>query len=234
MSKSRSQEPPPPRSPKRSRSRSSSQDPGLKRIWVGGLSDRTVEDDLKDVFSSYGKITDVRIRTTSRDTFAFVEFSSSVDAKAAIEKMDQTFIRQKRVKVAWADFPKGGTRGSNTNKRKSRSRGRRFSKSRSRSPRRRSRSFSRGRGDYGRRVPKKGDYKIVLENLPPEMSWMDLKMLGRKYGGSVTFARTWREGKKNLGLIEFERRRDMNEALDKLDQHRINGYKVLVYEKDRR
>lgn len=81
------------------------------RIWVGGLNDRINEEDLKDVFLSYGGITEVRIRSTSRDTFAFVEFSEHAGAKKAIAEVDQTRVSGTLVKCNWASF-KGGDSGS--------------------------------------------------------------------------------------------------------------------------
>ena len=58
-----------------------------------------------------------------------------------------------------------------------------------------------------------------------------LKM-GKKYGGSdsVTFARTWDEGRTHLGILEFTSRRAMIKAIDSLHGHRVNGYKVYAKE----
>ena len=50
------------------------------RIWVGGLESRTTEQHLEDVFGEYGPVTEVRIRSTTRDVFAFVQFTQHSDA----------------------------------------------------------------------------------------------------------------------------------------------------------
>ena len=56
--------------------------------------------------------------------------------------------------------------------------------------------------------------------------------MGKKYGGSdsVTFARTWDEGRTHLGILEFTSRRAMIKAIDSLHGHRVNGYKVYAKE----
>jgi len=161
--------------------------------------------------------------------------------------MDQRRCCGGTIAVAWAQekngqpksFERGGRRGrSRSFSAPRRDRGRRRSPSYDRSRRRR--SYSRERNDHGRgsrggrdryetrgRVPK-GDYKLTLENLPPDMTWMDLKQLGKKYGGhfGVTFARTWDEGRVHFGLVEFKDREAMQDCRESLDGHRVNGYKV--------
>lgn len=61
---------------------------------------------------------------------------------------------------------------------------------------------------------------------------MDLKTLGRKYGGSdsVTFARTWKNDGIPMGIVELRTKDSMAEVIDALDGHRINGSKVRVRE----
>lgn len=224
------------------------------RIWVGGLESRTTEQHLEDVFGEFGPVTEVRIRSTTRDVFAFVQFTKHGDASKAVKGLNQSFVRGKRVKVAWAEFkPKRVSYSRSpppTSRRKSRSPRRRRSPSRERhrrrnpsprfrrrspSPRyrrRRSRSYrrERSRSPYSRKprgrgyssVPQ-GDFKIELENIPEEMSWMDLKSLGRKYAEGVTFARTWQANGKQCGLLEYSSRRDMQDALEQLDGSEVEG-----------
>jgi len=234
------------------------------QLWVGHLK-RNDEQELEEVFAKYGKVRELKIRSNRSDLFAFVEFDKPEACDDAIEALDQRRVCGGTIAVAWAQEKNGFERrggsgrqsgGHNNNKSRSRSppqrRGRR-SPSYDRSRRRR--SYSRdagGRGDrsggYERgagrrggrdyesrgRVPK-GDYKLTLENLPPDMTWMDLKQLGKKYGGhfGVTFARTWDEGRTHFGLVEFKDREAMLDCLDSLDGHRINGYKVTCRETKR-
>jgi len=226
-------------------SRSEGRNVHLKRVWVGGLDSRTTEDNLMDVFDQYGEVTDVKIRRGGRDIFAFIQYTNNADAEKAIQRLDQSFIKGKRVKVAWAEF-KGTRRRSRSRgkpKDRSRSRSRSRGRHRRRSPSysrrgRRSRSYSPKRRRQSSRTPPrrgmvpKGDYKIVIENIPPEMSWMDLKSMGRRYG-DVTFARTWRdqESRRYFGILEFSNDSDREHAISSLDGHRINGFKVSAYKR---
>lgn len=227
------------------------------RIWVGGLESRTTEQHLEDVFGEYGAVTEVRIRSTTRDVFAFVQFTEHSAAAKSVKGLNQAFIRGKRVKCAWAEFkpkrvsfsrsPPPRRRSRSPRKRRSPSRERyrrrspsprfrrrspspRYRRRRSRSPHsRRERSRSRnsrrtqGRGGSGYSSVPQGDFKIELENIPEEMSWMDLKSLGRKYAEGVTFARTWQANGKQCGLLEYSSRRDMQDALEQLDGSEVEG-----------
>merc|ERR1719219_2318451 len=280
------------------------------RIWVGGLDDRINEKEVQEEFGSFGEVVDVKVRSTPRDTFAFVEFASHTAAKRAIDDMNQAKIRGSRVKVNWASFKDRAERGGNRpyssgSSRSSRyqiwvgrlhedtreetvrkkfakfgeivsmqlrttsqdvfcfveyksprscedaiaamnqkdfdgsrivvdwskrnqeemNRGGRGRRRRSRSYEVRSRSRSRGRNP-----PPKGKYKCELENLPPEMTWMDLKNLARKMrgGNSITFARTFEQNRVPCGLLEFESRGAMEDLIKDLDGKRINGRKIRI------
>jgi len=62
------------------------------KLYVGNLPYSTTEDDLKEVFSAHGTVGSVRL-ITDRDTgrskgFAFVEYDSDDEAKAAIEGLN--------------------------------------------------------------------------------------------------------------------------------------------------
>lgn len=255
------------RSRSRSRRRSNDDDEEgdapIKRVWVGGLGPRTEREHLEEVFKKFGDILDVSMKSSRKDVFAFVEFSSHEAGKRAISEMDQTHIKGRRVKVAWAQTKEEGrtrrerypSRSPSYDRRRSRSPGYRRGRSpggyrgRSRSPGyRRGRSRSpgyrrrsprrgrysrspprrRGRGDYGTTVPK-GEYKMTLENIPKDMTWMDLKSLGRKYGSSVTFARTWEQGRTHYGLIEYASKDSMLDAIKALDGTEMDGQTIKAY-----
>lgn len=51
------------------------------KIYVGNLSSRTTEDDIKDEFEKYGRVVDVILKYD----FAFVEMESDRDMEDAIE-----------------------------------------------------------------------------------------------------------------------------------------------------
>jgi cold-inducible RNA-binding protein len=62
------------------------------KLYVGNMSFKTTEADLRDAFSQFGSLTDVYIandRETGRPRgFAFVTFSTDAEAKVAAEKMN--------------------------------------------------------------------------------------------------------------------------------------------------
>jgi RNA recognition motif-containing protein len=62
------------------------------KLYVGNMSFKTSEADLRDAFGKFGSVTDVYIandRETGRPRgFAFVTFATEAESKAAIEKMN--------------------------------------------------------------------------------------------------------------------------------------------------
>jgi RNA recognition motif-containing protein len=62
-----------------------------KKLFVGGLSWGTTDEDLRKAFAPYGQITEAKV-ITDRDTgrsrgFGFVTFVQDENAKTAISKM---------------------------------------------------------------------------------------------------------------------------------------------------
>ncbi|HWL16040.1 MAG TPA: RNA-binding protein [Opitutus sp.] len=62
------------------------------KLYVGNLSFKTTEADLRDTFGRYGQITDIHVasdRETGRPRgFAFVTFSNDTESRLAVEKMN--------------------------------------------------------------------------------------------------------------------------------------------------
>ena len=62
------------------------------KLYVGNMSFKTTEDDLRNAFGQFGSVTDVYIandRETGRPRgFAFVTFATAEESKVAIEKMN--------------------------------------------------------------------------------------------------------------------------------------------------
>lgn len=91
----------------------------MTNIYVGNLSYRATEEDLRQAFSRYGKVSNVSIimdRETGRSRgFAFVEMPDASEAKAAIEALDSTEIAGREVKINEArpreDRPQRGAAG---------------------------------------------------------------------------------------------------------------------------
>lgn len=90
----------------------------MTNIYVGNLSFRATEEDIRNAFSQYGQVTSVNIvmdQDTGRSRgFAFVEMADSNEANAAIEALNEQEIVGRRVIVNEArpreERPRGGGR----------------------------------------------------------------------------------------------------------------------------
>lgn len=96
-----------------------------KKLFVGGLSWGTKEDDLQVAFAKFGEITHVKV-ITDRETgrsrgFGFVSFANNDDAMTAITQMDGTELDGRTIKVSEAEDKRdnrarGGGGGGNFNR----------------------------------------------------------------------------------------------------------------------
>jgi RNA recognition motif-containing protein len=72
-------------------------------IYVGNLSYKLNEDDLRQVFEEYGEITSVKIikdKYSGRSKgFAFVEMTDDDEAKAAINELNGTELDSRKIVV---------------------------------------------------------------------------------------------------------------------------------------
>src|SRR5687768_9805270 len=77
------------------------------RLYVGNLSFSTTEEALKEAFSEFGEIVDVKLmieRETGRSRgFGFVELATSDAAKAAIEQMNGAVLDGRSLRVNEAE-----------------------------------------------------------------------------------------------------------------------------------
>ena len=88
----------------------------MTSIYVGNLSHDATEDDLREAFSQYGKVTEVNIikdRETGRPRgFAFVEMPDGRQASTAIQELNLKQIAGRAITVNEArpktDRPRGG------------------------------------------------------------------------------------------------------------------------------
>ncbi len=90
----------------------------MTNIYVGNLSYRATEDQLREAFGQYGQVSQVSIimdRETGRSRgFAFVEMPNSQEAQSAIENLNQQEVAGRRVTVNEArprEERSGGGRG---------------------------------------------------------------------------------------------------------------------------
>ena len=76
------------------------------RLFVGNLSPRTSEEQLRRFFSSVGSLTSVNLpldRKTRRPRgFGFVEFSEPEEAERALATLDQHVLDGRKVDLSWA------------------------------------------------------------------------------------------------------------------------------------
>lgn len=75
----------------------------MTNIYVGNLSYRATEDEIRDAFAQFGEVQAVQIikdRETGRSRgFAFVEMSDSQQALQAIDEMNSVEIAGRPVRV---------------------------------------------------------------------------------------------------------------------------------------
>jgi RNA recognition motif-containing protein len=87
-----------------------------RKLFVGNLSFSTEESTLQDLFAQAGQVESVRVmrdQATGRSRgFGFVEMATEDDARAAIEKFNETELDGRRLAVNEARPPaSGGGRG---------------------------------------------------------------------------------------------------------------------------
>ena len=72
-------------------------------IYVGNLNYKVQEEDVKDVFETYGDVTSVKLisdRVTGRGKgFGFVEMSNDQEALDAIENLDGSQLMEREMRV---------------------------------------------------------------------------------------------------------------------------------------
>jgi cold-inducible RNA-binding protein len=87
-----------------------------KKLFVGGLSWNTTQDELREAFAKFGDLEDVHL-ATDRDSgrsrgFGFVTYADPVSADKAISEMNGTELDGRSLKVDQAhDKPRGGGGG---------------------------------------------------------------------------------------------------------------------------
>ena len=92
------------------------------KLYVGNMSFKTTEDDLRNAFGHFGSVTDVYIandRETGRPRgFAFVTFATAEESKLAIEKMTGVDLDGRQLTVNEAkpkeEMGGGGNRNFNS------------------------------------------------------------------------------------------------------------------------
>ncbi len=74
-----------------------------KKLYVGNLSYKVTEDDLKDLFKEFETVTEVKLisdQVNGRSRgFGFVEFSSNEDAGKAIKSCNGKMLQDREIVV---------------------------------------------------------------------------------------------------------------------------------------
>ncbi|CAI5738443.1 unnamed protein product [Peronospora farinosa] len=166
------------------------------RVYVGNLPMDIRTREVEDIFYKYGRIRDIDVKFPSRPpAFAFVDFEDSRDAEDAIRGRDGYEYDGARLRVEPAN---GGRRESG---------------------RESGRDSTRGSTRYPRNIRGTGDFTVHVSNLPPRVSWQDLKDFMRKAGDVVFTEVDGRGG----GVVEYGNKRDMKYAVEKLDDSEYRG-----------
>ena len=109
------------RSPEKRRPEVNSSGSEFRKLWVGGLPRDSRPSDLEKAFASVGRVSDVKIRTSFRDTYAFfvleISKASDVDVIPALESLP---VLGRNIKVDFAR-PHGRDRSRSRSRRRSRS-----------------------------------------------------------------------------------------------------------------
>jgi len=87
----------------------------VTNIYVGNLSFRATEDEVREAFSRFGQVSKVSI-ITDRETgrsrgFAFVEMPNADEAKSAIDGLNQQEVAGRRISCNEARPKDNGPRG---------------------------------------------------------------------------------------------------------------------------
>merc|ERR1719277_2696450 len=83
-------------------SRTRSPGPLRLRLWAGGLDSGISEDEVRAKMERFGEVGWVSIRSSARDTFAFIQFLTEEAIQSAIDRMDGSTSLGPKVRVARA------------------------------------------------------------------------------------------------------------------------------------
>jgi len=93
---------------------------------------------------------------------------------------------------------------------------------------------SRGPRPGPKGPPQRTEHRVVVENLPRDISWQDLKDYCRR-GGDLVYADVFpdRSG-RTRGVVEFRTREDLRRAIKELDGTDLRGNRISIKEDVRR
>ncbi|KAG9401920.1 hypothetical protein AC1031_007624 [Aphanomyces cochlioides] len=172
----------------------------LNKVFVGNLSDKVKESEIREKFEKFGKIVSISIKTPSRPpAFAFVEYEDVRDAEDAVREMNGTEMDGNQLRV---EITKRGPRGEDGRRDDDRDDDR------------------RSRRQHGT------SYRITVSGLSSDTSWQDLKDFLRE-AGDVAHAEVDRRGN---GTASFQTADQMDRAIQKLDDEELKGKRIRIRE----
>jgi splicing factor, arginine/serine-rich 1 len=182
-------------------------------IFVGNLPRDVKDREVDDLFYKYGKITDIHVKSSPKDTFAFVTFRDPRDAKDAVLGRDGYRFAGGKLHVEPA---KRETEDRKRPERDDRKRD-------DRDDRRRDDRRSEYRRDEPKRERTVSDkyFKLNVTGLPEAASWQDLKDHIR----SIMQVSAFVSVENGEGLIGFEKEEDRDAALKQLDDTNMKSHK---------
>uniref|UniRef100_A0A914WF23 RRM domain-containing protein n=1 Tax=Plectus sambesii TaxID=2011161 RepID=A0A914WF23_9BILA len=192
----------------------------MTRLYLGGLSGDTNEDDVRRFFRGCGRISDVSLKRS----FAFVEFENYRDADDAVHDLDGRRLNGTSVTLEKARHPPKG-RDLDRARDRNYDRDRRYG-----SPDRRRHSppssYRRRSSPVYRKTPIRTRHQLVVKNLSSRTNWRDLKELMSKCG-EVVYADV--DPKRDYeGLVCFATRSEMQKALKELQSYELLGSNIQL------
>ncbi|MEW6109712.1 MAG: RNA-binding protein [Nitrospirota bacterium] len=77
-----------------------------KKLYVGNISFKATEEDIRRIFANIGEVESVKIITDSHTGnpkgFGFVEMTAEEDAKKAVDELNGTMLMERTITVAEA------------------------------------------------------------------------------------------------------------------------------------
>lgn len=193
-----------------------------RKLYVGNLSFKTDQSELKYVFGKYGDIDDVFLPIDGRGDargFAFVTFADRRDAKEASIEMDDRSVDGRRVRcnIAKPRPPLNGRRGGGGG----------------------DRGYDRDRGGGGRdrrgggRDRSSTSSKLYIGNLSMNATQRDLEDMFDKFGPIRKIDVKIPQRPPAFGFVEFEDRRDAEDAQEEMNGHKFDGERLRIEFSDR-
>lgn len=165
--------------------------------WMGGLPRGVSEEEIVHFLRGYGKILEVRIRSSEKDVFAFATFADEELGSECVKALDQQRWSKDTTHVI--QMRQSATRRPQNDK-------------------------ERYRSPTPRRVAKAGgSHRLNIRNLPHDMTWSELKDIAREWGETVSFSNVFVKSGVACGVVEYRDRDQAEHAYKQMHRRRMSG-----------